>query len=404
MLRVIIVEDEHFVRIGIKNSVPWEKYGMQVVCDAENGRQALEQYQKWKPDVIITDLKMPVMNGIELMKAVRAEDKRARFIILTCLDEFGMVQEAIRLGASAYILKLTSEQEEIEAALEKVRAELETVPVPKPSVQEQYVDRQAVSEQLLRDFLVYEKIPADSFSDFLEDAGITIERLRILMVRFPNYAAMLSRQKDPLGYQLKNVVVDLLRESMEGLVPGKVYGEHGSDFLILACFAGREPADEDAALDKLVIGIKESMMRCFNENVLIGISAAANNAAALPGLRREAIRAIEKKTPLPYKVEAAMDYLSAHYAENLSLPAVADYVGISPNYLGHLFIRHLGVTVTEQLNKVRIERAKNLLNNPQYMIYEVGALVGIDNTTYFTRLFKRYTGQTPRDYRKELGL
>ena len=135
MLRVIIVEDEHFVRIGIKNSVPWEKYGMQVVCDAENGRQALEQYQKWKPDVIITDLKMPVMNGIELMKAVRAEDKRARFIILTCLDEFGMVQEAIRLGASAYILKLTSEQEEIEAALEKVRAELETVPVPKPSVQ-----------------------------------------------------------------------------------------------------------------------------------------------------------------------------------------------------------------------------------------------------------------------------
>ena len=100
----------------------------------------------------------------------------------------------------------------------------------------------------------------------------------------------------------------------------------------------------------------------------------------------------------------ALDYISAHYAENLSLLAVADYVGISPNYLGHLFIRHLGVTFTEQLNKVRIERAKSLLNNPQYMIYEVGAMVGIDNTTYFTRLFKRYTGQTPRDYRKELGL
>ena len=162
MLRVMIVEDEHFVRIGIKNSVPWETYGMQVVCDAENGRQALEQYQNWKPEIIITDLKMPVMNGIALMKTIRAKDKRARFIILTCLDEFGMVQEAIRLGASAYILKLTSEQEEIEAALEKVRAELEAFSGPGPSVQEQYVDRQAVNEQLLRDFLVYEKIPADS--------------------------------------------------------------------------------------------------------------------------------------------------------------------------------------------------------------------------------------------------
>ena len=224
MLRVMIVEDEHFVRIGIKNSVPWETYGMQVVCDAENGRQALEQYQNWKPEIIITDLKMPVMNGIELMKTIRAKDKRARFIILTCLDEFGMVQEAIRLGASAYILKLTSEQEEIEAALEKVRAELEAFSGPGSSVQEQYVDRQAVNEQLLRDFLVYEKIPADSFSKFLEDAGIAMERIRILMVRFPNYTAMLSRQKDPLGYQLKHVVVDLLREAMEGLVPGQVYG------------------------------------------------------------------------------------------------------------------------------------------------------------------------------------
>lgn len=108
MLRVMIVEDEHFVRIGIKNSVPWEKYGMQVICDAENGRQALDQYEKYRPEIIITDLKMPVMGGIELIKEIRATDKRARFIILTCLDEFSLVQEAIRLGASAYILKLTS--------------------------------------------------------------------------------------------------------------------------------------------------------------------------------------------------------------------------------------------------------------------------------------------------------
>ena len=406
MLRVMIVEDEHFVRIGIKNSIPWEKYGMQVICDAENGRQALDQYEKYRPEIIITDLKMPVMGGIELIKEIRATDKRVRFIILTCLDEFSLVQEAIRLGASAYILKLTSEQEEIEEALEKVRAEWNAFSGPLPSANEQYVDRQAVNEQLLRDFLVYEKIPAENFPKLLEDAGVHIamERLRVLMVRFPDYGAMLSRQKDPLGYQLKNVVVDLLRETMEGLVPGQVYGEHDRDFLILACFAGMEAVEEDAVLDQLVIRVKESVMRCFNENVLIGISSAADTAAELPALRREAIRGIEHKSPLPYKVEAALDYLSAHYKENFSLQTVADYVGISPNYLGHLFIRHLGVTFTEQLNKVRIEHAKGLLNNPQYMIYEVGSLVGLENTTYFTRLFKRYTGKTPRDYRKELGL
>ena len=162
-------------------------------------------------------------------------------------------------------LKLTSEQEEIEEALEKVRAEWNAFSGPLPSANEQYVDRQAVNEQLLRDFLVYEKIPAENFPKLLEDAGVHIamERLRVLMVRFPDYGAMLSRQKDPLGYQLKNVVVDLLRETMEGLVPGQVYGEHDRDFLILACFAGMEAVEEDAVLDQLVIRVKESVMRCF---------------------------------------------------------------------------------------------------------------------------------------------
>lgn len=142
----------------------------------------------------------------------------------------------------------------------------------------------------------------------------------------------------------------------------------------------------------------------FNEAVLIGISSSTNELENLPNLRIEALRALEGKNPLPYKIEISLDYISAYYMEDINIQDVADYVGISPNYLGHLFSQHLNTTFTEQLNKERIKHAKSFLGNPQYMIYEVGSKVGIENTTYFTRLFKRYTGKTPSDYRKDLGL
>ena len=116
--------------------------------------------------------------------------------------------------------------------MEKVRAEWNAFSGPLPSANEQYVDRQAVNEQLLRDFLVYEKIPAENFPKLLEDAGVHIamERLRVLMVRFPDYGAMLSRQKDPLGYQLKNVVVDLLRRPWRDWCRGRSMGNMTGTF------------------------------------------------------------------------------------------------------------------------------------------------------------------------------
>ena len=68
MYRVLIAEDEVFVRLGIKMSVEWEKMDMQVIADAANGQQAWDIYEKERPDIILTDIKMPVMDGIDVYK------------------------------------------------------------------------------------------------------------------------------------------------------------------------------------------------------------------------------------------------------------------------------------------------------------------------------------------------
>ena len=105
MLRVLIVEDEEMIRKGIVLTVDWTALDCVVVGEAANGVQGLEAARRLKPNLIITDLKMPQMDGIEMLKALRAEGCKAYVIILTAYDNFSYAQSALRLGAVDYLLK-----------------------------------------------------------------------------------------------------------------------------------------------------------------------------------------------------------------------------------------------------------------------------------------------------------
>lgn len=127
MYRVLIVEDELFVRLGIKMSVEWEALDMEVIADVSNGEQAWEVYVREEPDIILTDLKMPIMDGMELIRRVREKSDRTRIIILSCLEEFALVRESISMDVTDYILKLTMTREDMEKVLDKARTELEAL-------------------------------------------------------------------------------------------------------------------------------------------------------------------------------------------------------------------------------------------------------------------------------------
>ena len=119
--KVLIVEDEVLVRGGLKSVIGWEKLGMEIIGDAANGKQALEIYEADKPDIILTDIKMPVMDGLELIARIREKDEKTKIVILTCYEEFEYLQEAMRMGVSDYISKLRMKPAEIEAAMEKLK-------------------------------------------------------------------------------------------------------------------------------------------------------------------------------------------------------------------------------------------------------------------------------------------
>ena len=125
MLNVIIVDDQPLVRITLKSIIPWEKYGLHVIDEAENGKQCLTVLENRKIDVIITDIKMPVIDGLELIKIVKEKYPHILVIVLSAYDEFSLVKKALLSGAEDYILKSDMNERSIENTLLNVKTKYE---------------------------------------------------------------------------------------------------------------------------------------------------------------------------------------------------------------------------------------------------------------------------------------
>ena len=134
MLKVLVVEDEELIRKGIVLAVDWAALDCVVVGEASNGEEALEAVERYHPTLIITDLKMPRMDGIEMLRRLREMGNSAFVIILTAYDSFSYAQSALRLGAVDFLLKPFHDGE-LEEAVTRLRRRLDAA--PKEGAQEQ---------------------------------------------------------------------------------------------------------------------------------------------------------------------------------------------------------------------------------------------------------------------------
>ena len=123
MFKVLLVDDEEEVRIGIKNKIDWNHYGFEVIGEAENGREALDFFDESVPDIVITDINMPFMDGLELTAAIKDEYPAVKIIILTGFDDFKFAQTSIKYGVTDYILKPVLPKD-INELLEKLKNQI----------------------------------------------------------------------------------------------------------------------------------------------------------------------------------------------------------------------------------------------------------------------------------------
>lgn len=117
MYKIMIVDDEMLVRIGVKSLINWQELGFEIVAEASNGQSAYEKYVALRPDIVITDIKMPKQDGLWLAKKIKEDNPNTEIIFLTCYDDFSYAKEAIKLKVSNYIIKAEMEEEELRKIL-----------------------------------------------------------------------------------------------------------------------------------------------------------------------------------------------------------------------------------------------------------------------------------------------
>lgn len=180
MYKLILAEDEADVREGIIAQIDWEKYGFEVVDQAENGREAAESIDRLLPDVVVTDIQMPFMNGLQLAEWTRSHHPNTKIIILTGYDEFEYAQKAIKLQIDEYILKPFSSQELIDVLL-KVRAQIEAEIAEKENVHvlnEHYRKSLPVLREQFLSSLVSRRLPLQEIADKSAEYGINLNGKR----------------------------------------------------------------------------------------------------------------------------------------------------------------------------------------------------------------------------------
>ena len=153
MWRVLLVDDDMVVRVGIKTIGNWQKYDMEIVGEAASGTQALALFKEMRPDLVITDIRMPGMDGIELLGQIRALSQDARVVMLSNYDDKEYLKDALRRGANNFVTKNELDENTLSDVLRREKDALEAVHKARPAQPESAGVMPAVKNQFLTKYL-----------------------------------------------------------------------------------------------------------------------------------------------------------------------------------------------------------------------------------------------------------
>lgn len=478
MYTVLIAEDELLVRMGIASSVPWAQMEMRVVAETADGAAAWEAFGKYHPDIVITDIRMPKLDGIELLKRIREEDKDCAVIIVTNVEHGPALEEARRLGIADVLIKAAMKRDDITDAVLRAR---DSLPEGRGS-EAQPED----NEELWREFLLGSGMSRNAFKEkcaqanaaFFEPKGFAFlhirasermsHRLKTSLVNL--FAHRLGGNENFCIVGLENGVAALARDEYDGERVERLLrelgryvrdnfgeelsfvarcGDYGLDMLRTGLEQAARYVREDAFFDRNVLRMDkngapeflrlteavQALRRCMplgakgaalagygdelarlpeelshswrsglehGERMLerLGHPAGFDGVHALvSALAQAALQAAdEMHASMRPEIRAAIDYIESHIADELSIRHVSEIAGYHPAYFSNLFKRELGMSYSDFLAGLRIQRAKEMLAGSS-SLQQIAEECGFSDLSYFSAKFKRMVGMTPSQWR-----
>jgi two-component system, response regulator YesN len=339
MYHVLVAEDEHWIRSGIVEMVDRIGGGFKVTGEAGDGVEAWNLIQELCPTVLITDIMMPKMDGLSLIKQIDDIKFPIVSIIISGYDNFSYAQQGIRYGVSEYLLKPVRE-DVLKEALERSLQRLERL--------------YPVHDQLMSVHNFIEQMPSMDVQQIMAEQAQLVQSI----VKNKN-----SHPSSKLG--LLRMFAGKLNDLLEYTYP---------DYQ--KCPSPEESSEE--SLKKHIQTLIETWCQFGQQQ--------------------------HSKRSFRLVIKKACDYAEKNYMQEISLSQIADHVGLSVSHFSALFKQHAGDSFVNYMNKIRIDKAKQLLLEPDLKIYQVADMVGFSSMPYFNRVFKNVTGLSPNEYRKGMGI
>lgn len=526
MTKLLIVDDEPLVQIGIKSMIDWADLGIEICGTAVNGKNALEMIKDYSPEIVITDIRMPIMNGLQLAKACReTQGKIPVFIFLTSYEEFPLIKEAMSYEAVDYLIKLELNADTLIDTAKKALSRLETLRVSmeykengRPLLQSYYEkffmrllhnlfdseEQFALqSKDLKLDFT--ETCYFTALCEIREDTHRNMDYTKLMNLYsstlqmakeiiskyFPVYVVSLDMKhfavifhlpkmedfrKDSIKEAFQNTARMVLNYFNVTLLTGvgtcvshplkisesyqearqafgrasqvqpvviftdndlasirnafnisvfknditKAFNEFNTDVLfhtlteIIELFEShplRFPQAADGACSILYLSL--SLLPDGEKNMAEIFSSYSDGYRSIyrfsnvdqivewMTLFRDGLCKVLKSKRKTYKAHVITNvqkYINNHVSEKLSLNEVSGVFGLSPNYLSILFKKNCNLGFSEYIAKAKIKKAKSLLLGQDIRIYEVADQLGFESAFYFSKVFKKVTGVSPRDF------
>lgn len=357
MHKVLIIDDEPWSREVVKALGDWSRMKLSVIGEAEDGNEGLRKIAELQPDIVITDMRMPGTDGVELLQAMYERYPKLKIIVMSGYDDFVYLKQAIRSKAVEYLLK-PIKPEELDAALAQSKADLEHAAQP----------------------AWRELAPLFASGADMQRYGDMRERIYTYLMELNKEAAVLACGK---------LLQDLDDRGAE-LEAGSALRIANDLMLMLEQFL----SEQELSLALLLPG----------EEARIGQDPSPGGALREVGvLYGKAIDALLLLRQSRNRLDMAdvKQYVDAHFQNPISLESVAGQFLVSKEHLSRMFKTSVGENLTDYIVRRRMEKAKGLIADEGMSIKHAAQLAGYEDIAYFYRVFKKHFGMTPGQLRRD---
>ena len=407
MYSIILVDDEAEVRDSMAEGVDWEKLGFQVAGVARNGIEAWELIEEETPDLVMTDIKMPYMDGLQLTAKIREKFDDIKIIIFSGFDDFSYAREAIKYKVENYIMKPINSRE-LEESMAKVKKQLDRERDSERNFAELKEKYDRGRSRILESVL-HQVIRGQITDEIKQQLADNIPKL----LSSGSWIVAVAEMRDHSEKaEWEDVIYEAIDEELREKYGAAIVIENRKVDII---FGEHDPEETIRICENLVRSLKHQL----DIDIVCGIGSKADMLSDITRSFNEACMAVNKITEdtnavyygdISIKEEIqgnslsnkALRYIEENYRDSeLSVETVADSVGFSHSYFSSIFKKEMGEACSNVINRIRMEEAARLLKETDYKTYVIAKETGYSDVAYFSYAFKRYYGVSPTKYRQK---